>query len=136
MGADPEGGPGMTHLSTRVPGEVELGAVRRLDYGTEIVTTDGGFEVRNNRWSTPRRTYDISFPISTRDDVVYLAVLALYAEAEGNLHSFDFPEWVDETGETLVPVRFDGPLAISGVAAHLDQIVEMHLVEVRGEPDS
>jgi len=123
----------MTHLSSTLPGKVEIGATRRLDFGTEIITTDSGAEVRNNRWEEPLRTYDVSFPIADREDETYLAVVALYTEALGNLHSFDFNDWTD--GSTI-PVRFDGPLTSTGVTPELEHIVEMTLVEVREDGDT
>ncbi len=123
----------MTHLSSTLPEEVEIGAQRRLDWNTQIVKQDAGTEIRNNKWATPLRTYDVSFPVSKRDAANYLAVLALYEEAEGNLHSFDFTDWADE--ET-VAVRFDGPLSTVGIASHLEHIVEVTLVEVRLGPES
>lgn len=118
----------MTHLATTLPKKVELGATRRTDWNTEVVKTDSGGEVRNNRWSTPLRTYDVSFPVARRDDPIYVAVTDLYQEAQGNLHSFSFTDWA--TGET-VPVRFDGPLTTAGITADLEHIVEVTLVEVR-----
>lgn len=121
------------HLDSTLPSSVEIGAQRRLDWGTQVVPTDSGTEVRNNRWSAPLRTYDVSFPVSKRDSTVYEEVIALYEEAEGNLHSFDFTDWSD--GET-VAVRFDGPLATVGVTPDLEHIVEVTLVEVRLEPAS
>lgn len=123
----------MTHLASTLPSSVEIGAVRRLNWNTQVVTTDSGTEVRNNRWSAPLRTYDVSFPVSRRDDATYLAVIALYEEAEGSLHSFDFTDWADEE---VVAVRFDSPLTTSGIASHLEHIVEVTLVEVRLEPAS
>ena len=121
----------MAHLSTTLPGKVEIGATRRLDFGTEIVGTDGGGEVRNNRWEEPLRTYDVSFPIATREDATFLEVVALYEEAQGNLHSFNFTDWTD--GSTIA-VRFDGPLVSAGVTPLHEHIIEMVLVEVRLEP--
>lgn len=121
----------MAHLGMRLPREVELGAVRRLEYSTEVVKTDGGHEVRNSRWSEPLRSYDLSFPPSRRDDPVYLAVITLYEAAKGGLHSFDIAEWIDETEATIIPVRFDSPLTINGIATHLDHIETLTLVEVR-----
>jgi uncharacterized protein (TIGR02217 family) len=118
----------MAHLNESLPPEIEIGAVRRIRWGTEIVTTDGGYEVRNNRWATPLRTYDIAFPPANRDDPIYLAVVALYEAAEGSLHSFDFTDWTDNE---VIAVRFDTPLEIVGLATHLDQIENMTLVEVR-----
>lgn len=121
----------MAHINENLPASVELGAIRRLRYSTDIVTTDGGHEVRNSRWSEPLRTYEISFPPATRDDPVYLAVIDLYTRAEGSAHTFNFTEWVDETLSTVVRVRFDTPLEITGLAVHLDQIENITLVEVR-----
>ena len=121
----------MSHFTDRLPRNVEQGAVRSLKYSNDVVTTDGGFEVRNARWSTPLRTYEISFPTSTRTDATYLAVIALYQKTLGGTHSFDFQDWTDETGRTLVPVRFDTPLQITGIDIHHDHIEHITLVEVR-----
>jgi len=119
----------MTHLATTLPSDVEAGAQRRVDYNTEIVRQDSGSEVRNNRWSTPLRAYDISYPVRSRTDQTYIDVTDLFEEALGNLHSFDFVDWA--TGDTIA-VRFDGPLTTTGEAEHLETI-EVSLVEVRLE---
>lgn len=121
----------MTHFTTRLPQQVELGAIRNLNYENEIVTTDGGYEVRNARWSSPLRTFEISFPTANRSDPVYQAVVALYAQTMGGLHSFEMIDWTDETGNTIVPVRFDTPLAIRGVDKYHDHIETLTLKEVR-----
>ena len=122
----------MAHLDSTLPDDVESGAQRRLDWNTEIVPQDSGGSVRNNRWAAPLRTYDVSYPVRERTDATYLAVVDLYDEAEGNLHSFDFEDWA--TGE-IIAVRFDGPLVTTGEANHLETI-ECTLVEVRLEPAS
>lgn len=121
------------HLSSTLPSSVEIGAQRRINWNTEVVQQDSGTEVRNNIWSAPLRTYSVSFPTSKRDNSVYTSVVALYEEAEGNLHSFDFHDWADNED---VAVRFDGPLATVGVTPDLEHIVEVTLVEVRLEPFS
>lgn len=118
----------MADLSTTLPVEVEIGAVRRYRYSTEIVKTDGGAEVRNGRWAEPLREYELSFPISERDGVVYQAVLDLYDEALGDLYSFNFTDWTDSS--TIV-VRFDSPLQITGHSKLHDHIDSLTLVEVR-----
>jgi uncharacterized protein (TIGR02217 family) len=115
-------------LETHLPQQVEIGALRRLRYSTEIVTTDGGAEVRNARWEDPLREFEISFPISARDNAIYTAVKALYDEALGGLYSFSFFDWTDGT---TVDVRFDSPLPITGVTPDLDHIETMTIVEVR-----
>lgn len=120
----------MTHLSSTLPSKVEIGAERERDYGTEIVKTDSGAEVRNNRWEQPLRRYEVSFPTATRTDETYLAVEDLFDEAEGSLHSFNFKDWA--TGETI-KVRFDSPLRTTGVTPELEHIISVSLVEVRDE---
>lgn len=118
----------MSHLDTPFPNRIELGAVRREDWNTQVNTSDDGLEVRNNRWSTSLRSYDISLPLMLRTDADYIALRALFAEAEGSLHSFDFIDWSD--GAT-VPVRFDTPLNITGHTPDHDHIDTFTLVEVR-----
>lgn len=115
-------------LATTLPPEVEIGAHRRLEWGTLTVMTDGGYEVRNNRWSSPLRVYEVSYPHAGRDDPIYQAVIDLYAEAQGNLYSFYFTDW---TTQEQVIVRFDSPLEIDTPMGHLDHIVSMVLREVR-----
>ncbi len=126
----------MPDLTTTLPTEIEIGAVKRTNWNTEIVTTDGGREVRNARWSDPLVTYEVSFPTSTREQAIYSAVVALFEEAMGSLYSFNFVDWTDESGMTVVTVRFDGPLQITGVAGHIDHIDTFTLIEVRDAPDS
>jgi len=118
------------HLSDFLPREIEIGAVRRLENQTEVVETDGGYEVRNNRWTRAKRVYEVSFPTSLRDGQVYQDVIALYDLAGGGLHSFNFHDWTDESGGTVVPVRFDSPLEITGLATHIDHIETITLKEV------
>lgn len=121
----------MAHLTNTLPRQLELGAVVRTEWGTEVVTTDGGYEVRNNRWASPLRVIEASFPPSVRTNEIYTAVIALYDLAEGGLHSFNFVDWRDETGSTIIPVRFDSALEVTGIATHLDHIETLTLREVR-----
>ena len=101
---------------------VEIGAIKRIEWLPEIVTTDGGREVRNQRRSEPSIYFDIAFPTSTRDGAAYLEVLRLFNDSMGGLHTFSFIDWTDESGETVHIVRFDGEISITGVAGHLDKI--------------
>lgn len=112
----------MGHLSSTLPPALELGARQTIDWGTEIVATDGGHEVRNNRWAAPLRQFTIALPAAERDDADYLALLALFEEAQGSLHSFNFRDWAGSAEGRTIAVRFDGPLEISALAPHLDQV--------------
>lgn len=118
----------MTKLTTKLPSQVEIGAQRHEDWGTEIVPLDSGAEHRNNRWANPLRAYDVSFPLSKRDGSIYTQVVALWNEAKGNLHSFDFKDWA--TGQEI-EVRFDGQFHTIGVTPELEHIVQVTLREVR-----
>ncbi len=121
----------MAHLGETFPVQLELGAGREEDWGTDVVTTDGSYEVRNNRWSAPLRKYSVSIPPSERTGDVYRAVMDLYAQAEGMLHSFNFVDWTDETGMTKVPVRFNSPLASTALSGWLEDVQTIELIEVR-----
>lgn len=118
----------MADLTTTLPAEVEIGAMRRLEYSTDIVTMDSGAEVRNARWSAPLKVFEISYPHARTDDANYIAVKALYDEALGSTYSFEFTDYED--GET-VTVRFDSPLEIDSPGGDLHHIVSLRLKEVR-----
>lgn len=121
----------MAHLGETLPEELALGARKSTDWGTEVVTTDGKFEVRNNRWSSPVRTFECSYPVSYRAGTVHRAVLALYELAEGMLHSFDMIDFTDPDGLRRIPVRFATPLDEVADAMDLNRIDTFTLVEVR-----
>lgn len=118
----------MAHLNQHLPQELELGPVERSNWNIEVVETDGGREVRNQRWASPLRTFEVSFPPSTRDGSVYQAVKDLFEDSAGGLHSFWFTRWTDNT---TIAVRFDGPLEIEGMTGEIDHIATFALKEVR-----
>jgi hypothetical protein len=121
----------MAHLHITLPNSaVEIGAVKRLVWLPEIIPTDGGREVRNQRQSRPKRYYDISVPTATRDNEAYLTVLQLFDDSLGGNDTFQITDWTDETAGTVVKVRFDGELQITSPAGHLDHIDTFTLVEV------
>lgn len=109
---------------------VEIGAVKRLVWSPEIVTTDGGREVRNQRQSRAKRYYDISVPTAVRDNSAYLTVLQIFEDSLGGNDTFLITDWTDETNATVVKVRFDGELQITSPTGHLDHIDTFTLVEV------
>ena len=121
----------MSEIAITLPNSaVEIGAVKRLVWLPEIVTTDGGKEVRNQRQSRYKRYYDVAVPTATRDNEAYLLVIQAFEDTLGGTLPFQIIDWTDETGETVVKVRFDGELQISSPAGHLDHIDTFTLVEV------
>lgn len=117
------------HIELTLPAGIEIGPAKRLQWDREVVTTDGGHEVRNSRWSSPLRAYDISLPVRAADHPDFVAVQAIWRKTEGGTHSFNLTDWIDEES---VRVRFDDDLSISTPKRlpqhHIDTFT---LVEVR-----
>ena len=118
------------HLPDFLPSAVELGAEQMRDSGTEIVTTDSGREVRNNRHESILRSYQVSYPMSARNQANHEAVLELYDKAEGSLHTFNFRDWTDGGDGTVRKVRFDGSISVIGMTPDHDRINGVNLKEV------
>lgn len=97
------------HLNITLTGNIELPARRRSSWagGLEVVRTDSGREVRNQRWSSPERSYEVSLIHRELDHADVQAVLALWDESQGGTHSFEIYDWIDEEP---VRVRFDSDL--------------------------
>ena len=124
----------MGHIATRLTENIELGAVR-IDPqdALEVVTTDSMSEVRNLRVEDEPRRWEIALPmvdVEGGDTTDYDAVRQMWRETLRGLHTFDFPDFVDDE---IVKVRFDGPLQFSAPAGHLRHIDTFHLKEVTGE---
>lgn len=50
----------MIFVDQRLPMDIEAGSKARPRYATDVVTTDGGFEVRNSRWRYPLFQFEIT----------------------------------------------------------------------------
>jgi hypothetical protein len=121
------------HLDVHLTRNIEIGAVRiEGQDGLEVVTTDGGKEVRNARASDEARRWEVSLPtVSTSGDTTdYDAVRQMWSDSERGLHSFNFHDFIED--ET-VKARFDSPLQITAPAGHLRHIDTFTLKEVLGE---
>ncbi len=69
-------------------------ATKRRAYSTEVVTTDGGAEHRNARWSASLSEWDVTIPACKRSSADYLALIALFEATLGSLRSFTFHDKV------------------------------------------
>lgn len=118
------------HINTTLTRNVEIGAVRREEWDIEVVPTDGGQEVRNTRWASSLRSYDIALPsYTTAGDLTdFNATVAVWRASEGGTHTFTFHDWIDDAN---VKVRFATPLQITSDAGHLRHIDTFTLQEVR-----
>ncbi len=119
------------HLDRTFPQRIELGAVTVSEWGAEEIRTDGGWVVRNQRWSSPLVSFEISMPIMRRDDVDYLDLIDLWEEAQGTTHSFNYVDHRDESDATIIAVRFATPLRTTAIDGQLEHVDTFTLEQVR-----
>jgi hypothetical protein len=121
-------------LGTRFTENVEIGAIRIHGQDSlEVVTTDGGKEVRNLRAEDEPRRYQISLPavdIESDNTADYDSVRQMWADSGRGLEPFYFHDFVDEED---VLVRFESELQITAPAGHLRHIDTFTLKECLGE---
>jgi hypothetical protein len=121
-------------LGTRFTENVEIGAIRIHGQDSlEVVTTDGGKEVRNLRAEDEPRRYQVSLPvvdIEGDDTADYDSVRQMWADSGRGLEPFYFHDFVDQED---VLVRFESELQITAPAGHLRHIDTFTLKECLGE---
>lgn len=79
------------------PARIALGARGGPDCAVEVITLAGGQEVRNARWSSPRRRWQIATAALSLEDVQ--AVSDFFLARGGPLHSFRFRDPLDHIAE-------------------------------------
>lgn len=122
------------HLWLSLPTSIENGAVRMLQHDKEVVLTDGGFEVRNTRWSGPLRTWQVGYNNARLDDDNHAAVEAMWRNTAGGTDTFNFAD--ERTGDTP-RVRFDAELQFTNTVGpfhHLDVFTLREVRDVSPEP--
>jgi uncharacterized protein (TIGR02217 family) len=83
----------MAFLNVSFPRDVAAGVSGGPERRVNVAALGSGFEERNARWKHSRRSYQAGLGIRTADDLA--AVLALFEQAGGPLHSFRFRDWSD-----------------------------------------
>lgn len=117
------------HLDMSLPTGIENGARRSLKWDVEVVTTDGGNELRNSRWSTPLRQWEIAYNNAQIDSSDHAAVEQMFYDTEGGTHTFN---WTDERTGEVVKVRFDADLQFTNTVGPFHHLDSFTIVEVRG----
>lgn len=116
------------HLHMSLPTSIENGARRSLMWDVEIVSTDSGAEIRNSRWATPLRSWEIAYNNAKIDSADHAAVEAMFYATEGGTHTFN---WTDErTGETI-KVRFDTDIQFTNTVGPFHHLDSFTIKEVR-----
>jgi hypothetical protein len=121
------------HLHVQLTRNIEIGAVRIHGQDSlEVVTTDGGKEVRNLRAEDEARRWEVSMPTVDVDNDTddYDALRDMWTDTERGLHTFNFYDFIEDE---IVKVRFESPLQITAPAGHLRHIDTFTLKEVIGE---
>lgn len=92
-------------IDIRLSRDIEVGAVARPRYATDVITTEGGWEFRNERWSYP--LFDFEFNIApgnmgsdfgdTDPEQALTEFIDLWHAAGGRAETFLFRHWSDFT---------------------------------------
>lgn len=111
-----------------LPTAIEKGSVRLLTQDKEVIETDGGFELRNTRWSGPLRRWQVGYPNKALNDANHAAVETMWRDTDAGADSFNF---YDEKSGDTAQVRFDGDLQMVNTTMQIYRIDTFTLKEVR-----
>lgn len=85
----------MSFDEVQLPLRVSYGASGGPQFLTEIVTIQGGYERRNQRWSAARRKYDARTGVVSAGDAAVL--LGFFQARAGRARGFRLKDWADFT---------------------------------------
>lgn len=84
------------YVNDLLSADIEAGAKARPRYSTDIITTDGGHEIRNSRWAYPLFQFEFTLsPGYREDDAALDAFIDLFHAAGGSHAVFRFHYWRD-----------------------------------------
>lgn len=83
----------MSFINIEFPVCLAMGAVGGPVWNTAVAQNQGGFEQRNQVWSSSKMRYDVSTAI--RSVAEYQMALDHFNEMRGRLHSFPFQDFLD-----------------------------------------
>ena len=97
------------YINDLLDASIEAGAKARPRYSTDIVSTDGGWEIRNSRWAYPLFQFEFNLsPGYREDDAALDAFLDLFHAAGGSAGTFRFHYWRDGSVENQLLGLGDG----------------------------
>ena len=83
----------MAFDDTRLPDDVERGALGGPGFRTTIVVLSSGFEQRNQAWQVARGRWDVGYGVQSKDD--FMRVVRFFYARRGRLRGFRFKDWTD-----------------------------------------
>lgn len=89
----------MAFHDTRLPVDIERGALGGPGFHTEITTLGSGLEQRNINWARVRGEWDVGYGImkqvSEEVEADLDTIIAFFYAREGRAHGFRFKDWSD-----------------------------------------
>lgn len=87
-------------IEDRLTQQIEAGAKAKPRFSTEVIKTDGGWEVRNSRWQYPLHQFEFDILPGYVDDATDILdpVIDLFYAAGGAADTFRFKHWADYQG--------------------------------------
>ena len=113
----------------RFPFELSRGAKIRLVHASEIVRLSSGREIRNARWASCLREWNISGAITRADRLA--EVMAFFEARRGNVHAFRFRDALEFSSGADNPQADDQLLGISDGSATVFQLRKTYGEAVR-----
>ncbi len=114
----------MAFHDTRLPVDVERGALGGPGFKTTVTPLGSGKEQRNIDWARTRAEFDIGYGLMDQDSVLLEAtidaLLAFFYTREGKAHTFRFKDWSDfKIGDWQNPTTSNQSIATGGTAITL-----------------
>ncbi len=114
----------MAFHDTRLPVDVERGALGGPGFKTTVTPLGSGKEQRNTDWARIRSEFDIGYGMMGQDSEVLEAtidnLLAFFYTREGRSHTFRFKDWSDfKIGDYLNPATDNQSIATGGTSTTL-----------------
>lgn len=91
----------MTFIDSRLPDDVEKGAIGGPQFHTTVASLSSGHEQRNINWSQTRAKYNISYGIQRKSEMA--EVINFFYACRGQAYGFRFKDWADYQ-MTLQPI--------------------------------
>lgn len=114
----------MVFHDTRLPVDVERGALGGPGFKTTVTPLGSGKEQRNIDWARTRAEFDIGYGLMDQDSAILEAtidaLLAFFYTREGKAHTFRFKDWSDfKIGDWQNPTTSNQSIATGGTAVTL-----------------
>lgn len=111
------------------PLALSQGAQMRLIHASEVVRLSSGREVRNARWSSALREWDVSGALSSAERLTEL--MCFFEARRGNVHAFRFQDALDFSSGSDVPEPDDQLLDVGDGAKTVFQLSKFYDDTVR-----